>query len=33
MPLKTINNIKLDELDYKMHLESIENLKIVFGKN
>ena len=27
MPLKTINNIELDELDYKMHLISIENLK------
>ena len=27
MPLKTINNIELDELDYKMHLKSIENLK------
>ena len=27
IPLKTINNIELDELDYKMHLKSIENLK------
>ena len=27
MPMKHINNVKLDEHDYKMHLESVNNIK------
>ena len=27
MPLKAINNVRIDEQDYKMHLDSIESIK------
>ena len=27
MPLKSINNVKLDKFDHEMHLESIKNIK------